>query len=239
MVRELAAFGSLATLLVGAAPNLVVSSVSVAQQGATLRVTDAARNTGSKPAARSVTGFYLGGVRIGQRRVASLPAAGVSRGISTLKIPVTVAIGTYHLRACADDRRAVGEKSERDNCRLSTQTVRVTDRTPPTFAGLEAATTCLPGPIGNGRSSSFHLRWSAAADKATPQAEIVYDVYQATSPGAENFATPTYTTDAGATTFSTPRLSSTETYYFVVRARDRAGNRDANRAEQQGMNMCL
>ena len=113
------------------------------------------------------------------------------------------------------------------------------DRTPPVFAGLRSATTCIPGPVGGDRTSSFHLIWAAAKDKVTSAGRIVYDVYQATSPGTENFSRATYTTRGGATSFTTPPLPSTETYYFVVRARDAARNRDRNRRERPGRNLCV
>ena len=113
------------------------------------------------------------------------------------------------------------------------------DRTPPTFAGLESATTCVPGPIGGGRTTSYHLSWNPAKDNVTPSSKIVYDVYQATSAGSENFTAPTYTTPAGATSFDTPQLPTDKAVYFVVRARDRAGNRDSNTVERQGQNLCV
>jgi hypothetical protein len=112
------------------------------------------------------------------------------------------------------------------------------DRTPPTFAGLASATTCIPGPVGGERTGIYHLAWTAARDNATVQSRIVYDVYQATSSGAETFAVPTYTTPHGVTRFATPPLPSNVAYYFVVRARDTAGNRDRNRRERRGMNLC-
>jgi len=113
------------------------------------------------------------------------------------------------------------------------------DRTPPAFGGLRSATTCIPGPIGGERTSSYRLAWPAAKDNVTPSRRLVYDVFQATSPGGERFSTPTYTTRRGATSFATPPLSSTLTYYFIVRARDAAGNRDRNRRERPGMNLCV
>jgi hypothetical protein len=112
------------------------------------------------------------------------------------------------------------------------------DRTPPTFAGLKSATTCIPGPIGGGQTSSYHLSWDPASDDVTPASEIVYDIYQATSPGGENFSMPTYVTSAGATSFDTPQLPSEGAFYFVVRARDEAGNEDSNKVERQGQNLC-
>jgi hypothetical protein len=113
------------------------------------------------------------------------------------------------------------------------------DTTPPTFAGLKSATTCIPGPIGGGRTTSYHLSWDPARDNRTPPGQIVYDVYQATTAGGEDFSAPTYTTAPGATSFDTPQLPTDQTFYFVVRARDRAGNSDSNMVERQGVNLCV
>ena len=86
---------------------------------------------------------------------------------------------------------------------------------------------------------SYGLKWSAATDAVTPASELVYDVFQTNAPGTETFSKPTYTTPPGATTFSTPPLPDDRPYYFVVRVRDGAGNRDANRVERLGTNLCL
>ena len=112
------------------------------------------------------------------------------------------------------------------------------DRTPPTFAGLKSATTCIPGPI-DGQSASYRLSWDPATDNVTPSAKIVYDIYQATKSGGEDFSSATYTARRGATTFTTPPLPADKDFYFVVRARDRAGNRDSNRVEREGVNLCV
>jgi hypothetical protein len=116
------------------------------------------------------------------------------------------------------------------------------DRTPPLFAGLRSATTCIPGPVGGSeRLSSFRLVWPQAKDNVTSSSRIAYDIYQSTSPGGESFSRATYTTRRGVTSFVTPQLpsSETESYYFVVRARDAAGNHDRNRRERPGRNLCL
>jgi hypothetical protein len=112
------------------------------------------------------------------------------------------------------------------------------DQTPPTFAGLVSATTCVAGPISD-QTTTYTLRWDAATDNLTPSRKIVYDVYQAAVPGGEDFSTPTYTTPAGATSFATPELPANKAVYFVVRARDKAGNRDSNTVERQGQNLCV
>ncbi len=67
---------------------------------------------------------------------------------------------------------------------------------------------------------------------------IVYDIYQATKSGGEDFSTPTYTVRHGAIAFTTPPLPADQAFYFVVRARDRAGNRDFNQTEREGVNLC-
>jgi len=113
------------------------------------------------------------------------------------------------------------------------------DQIPPTFAGLTSATTCVPGPISPGQSLSYTLIWDPATDNTTPPKKIGYEIYQANKSGGEDYATATYVTDAGATRFTTPALPADQSVYFVVRARDRAGNRDTNQVERQGVNICV
>ena len=113
------------------------------------------------------------------------------------------------------------------------------DNTPPSFAGLKSATTCIPGPVGGGRTTSYNLSWDPATDNVSPSRKIVYDVYQAETSGGEDFSTPTYTTPAGATSLATPPLSTDKHFYFVVRARDQAGNSDSNTVEREGQNLCV
>jgi hypothetical protein len=118
----------------------------------------------------------------------------------------------------------------------------------PTFAGLISATTCssptpqpAPGPERVEilpRPSSYTLTWNAATDPVTPSSQLVYDIFVATTPGAENYAMPTYTTSAGATAFVTPGVPRVGTLYFVVRARNVAGHEDANTVERQGVVSC-
>jgi len=112
------------------------------------------------------------------------------------------------------------------------------DTTPPSFGGLQRAFACTPGPQRPGQTTPFNLGWQPASDDVTPGAQIVYDIYLASMPGGEDFNKPTWTTPAGVTSYVTPGLPSHGTYYFIVRARDAAGNRDANRVELHGVDPC-
>jgi hypothetical protein len=113
------------------------------------------------------------------------------------------------------------------------------DRTPPSFTGLERAFACTPGPQRPGETTPYTLSWQAATDDRTLSAAIVYDVYFADAAGGESFSNPTWTTAPGVTTFRTSGLPSHGTAYFVVRARDDAGNEDSNTREQRGLDPCL
>jgi hypothetical protein len=208
----------------GPAARLVVTSVAVSQHGGVVLATDVVRNAGSAASRRSRVVWYAGSARVGGRWVPPLRAGATSRGV----VRLTLRPGSYRLRACAA------------RCLAARGVLVVRDVLPPVFAGLESAVTCIPGPVGGPvRSSSWRLTWKAARDDGTPAAAIVYDVYQATVAGGEDFSAPTYTSDPGATTFTTPPLPDDTGYFFVVRARDRAGNEDRNRVEQPGRNLCL
>ncbi|HVC87368.1 MAG TPA: hypothetical protein VNC40_08080 [Gaiellaceae bacterium] len=113
------------------------------------------------------------------------------------------------------------------------------DATPPQFAGVERAVACTPGPQRPGETTPFLLSWQPASDNRTPAAGIVYDVYFASRAGGEDFSRPTWTTQPGATRFRTPGLPSHASAYFVVRARDAAGNEDRNAREVAGVDPCL
>lgn len=109
----------------------------------------------------------------------------------------------------------------------------------PSFGGLVSALACTPGPQRPGETTPFTLRWQPASDPGAPSSELVYDIYEATRAGGESFASPAWTTAPGATAFRTPGLPSHGTFYFVVRARDPAGNEDANTVEVRGVDPCL
>jgi hypothetical protein len=113
------------------------------------------------------------------------------------------------------------------------------DVTPPRFAGLERAFACTPGPQRPGQRTPYSLTWQQASDDVTPPSAIVYDVFYATTSRGEDFSRPSWTTAPGVTSFRTPGLPSHASAYFVVRARDAAGNEDANTLERAGVDPCL
>jgi hypothetical protein len=113
------------------------------------------------------------------------------------------------------------------------------DTTPPVFAGLTSAVTCTPGPVRPPETIPYHLSWDAAHDNVTPSAQIVYDVFMSSTSGDEDFSHPNWTTAPGVTTFTTPPLPSARAVYFVVRARDQAGNEDHNTVERPGVDPCV
>jgi hypothetical protein len=221
-------------------PDLSESAVSVSQQGRIVRVTDVVSNRGGTTATASKTGYYLARIRIGTRSIGSLPPKTASRGSTALRIPSSVEPGSWRLLACADAGGRIHESNERNNCRSAMRRVEVGDFVPPTFAGLMRATTCIPGPVGGSvRYSRYSLTWQPATDDVTPPNEIIYLVYESSLPGAEDFSAPAYTTPPGAKAFTTPLLPDNVSHYFVVRAADRADNRDLNEVERLGSNLCV
>ncbi len=121
--------------------------------------------------------------------------------------------------------RAKDEAGNVDNntAEVSATTQTPPDSTPPTFGGAAGATAVS--------SAEIDLTWTAATDNVTASSNIVYLIYFSTSSGAQDFQTPNYTTAAGATTYAVTGLTSSTTYYFVVRAKDEAGNVELNTVE--------
>ncbi len=103
----------------------------------------------------------------------------------------------------------------------------------------QSAFACTPGPQTPGETTPYTLTWQAATDEGTPSSQILYDVFLAHSSGGEDFSQPTWTTPPGVTTYRTPGLPSHGAYYFVVRARDEAGNKDQNKLERAGVDPCF
>lgn len=120
--------------------------------------------------------------------------------------------------------------------RFSFKVVNPRDTAAPAFAGLKSAVQCFPGPETPGEQRPVSLSWNAATDNVSQGSKITYDIYMADSAGGEDFSQPNWTTQ-GATSFTTPSLPPGR--FFVVRARDEAGNEDHNSVERQAENPCV
>ena len=130
-----------------AAPDLIVSSTvnktSRVAPGGSVRVVSTVKNIGNAVAGKSSVRFYLskdavkgaGDVRLtGSLKVAALGRGKAARGSVKLKVPATVAAGSYYVIAAADDRKQVKESRERNNTRRASAKVRVMAQAPAGFA---------------------------------------------------------------------------------------------------------
>ena len=98
------------------------------------------------------------------------------------------------------------------------------DTSAPVFGGIKTA--------GPGAGGAVALTWDPATDDLTPPPAMTYLIYTSDKTGAEDFDTPALVTDPGATSASVTRLpDATKARFFVVRARDAAGNVDTNTKE--------
>ena len=148
-----------------AAPNLVTRAVSdpptAVKVGGAFAVRDAVANTGSAARTSDVRYYLapdakrslaerktgkdnprvaLGDVLMGGfRKVPALArgarSAAPRRPRTIVAVPYGTRPGLYYLLACADDRGAVAESAEHDNCRPAKKRVRVTDDAPAMFEG--------------------------------------------------------------------------------------------------------
>jgi hypothetical protein len=120
--------------------------------------------------------------------------------------------------------RAVNVADRDDGNTVQMKGTPSVDTTAPTFGGV---TTAAPGTGG-----TVALSWTAATDSLTPAPAMTYLVYMSETAGGEDFDTPTLTTAPGDTSASVTRLTNaTKPRFFVVRARDAAGNIDTNTKE--------
>jgi hypothetical protein len=120
-------------------PDMLQTDVSnppsSAPRGSRFTVTDTAQNQGQFPAGVSTTRYYLSlhatratGDKLlnGTRQLPGLSPGAESTGVTTVTIPASTAAGSYFLIACADDKKAVDETDETNNCSPSASKIAVT-----------------------------------------------------------------------------------------------------------------
>jgi hypothetical protein len=88
------------------------------------------------------------------------------------------------------------------------------------FGGITSASPAnqTPPKATGAVADSVRLTWNPATFAAQPLLPIHYDIFQATTAGAENFTTPTDSAPPGSTSFVIQDLTPGTTYYFVIRA---------------------
>ena len=77
-------------------------------------------------------------------------------------------------------------------------------------------------------AGSIRLDWTASS----PETNVAqYNIYRATSSGGHNYSSPTYVVSVGISSYADSAATQGQTYYYVVRAQDAAGNTDSNTNE--------
>ena len=107
---------------------------ATALKGSSFAVKDNVQNIGNAVAALSAARYYLsldtlrnsGDILLtGGRSVPSLNPGLSSTGATSVTVPTTTLAGSYYLLACADDKGAVPESNETNNCKASLTKVQV------------------------------------------------------------------------------------------------------------------
>jgi chitodextrinase len=127
----------------------------------------------------------------------------------------------YHFVVRAEDEAG---NTDSNKLEKSATTTSAPDTTAPTFAGVATAVAKS--------ATEVEVTWTAATDNVSTSAAILYNVYMATATGAQSFAAPKVATLAGATSATVTGLTQGTQYFFVVRAKDEAGNEETNKVEK-------
>ncbi len=147
----------------------------------------------------------------GQDYTSSL--ANVSAGTTTYTDTTTTDGTTYYYVVRAQD--SIGNIETNTNEASATA-----DTTPPPAPTNLVAT----GTTDDG----IQLNWTPSS----PETDVAqYDIYRAITSGGENYSSPTYTVSVGTTTYTDTSTTDGQTYYYVVRAQDAAGNTETNTNE--------
>jgi cysteine-rich repeat protein len=219
-------------------PDLVETVVSTAATalapGATFAVSDTVNNQGSNSAGFTV-GFHLsadatfGGADdialTATRTVRSLAASASSTGSTTLTVPASTPIGTYHVCAMADQAGVIAEGSETNNtlCTVSTVSVSRPDlvltQLQPGASSIQAkgnATLAVTDTVRNAglvASSSFKIEYRLSINPTFGDADdVVLNVTRSVNSlaaGATNQAT---------TKLSIPDKTKPGPYYVCAKA---------------------
>lgn len=117
--------------------DLVVTRLGPAHAaaGGSLHLSTQVRNRGAGRVGRSTISYFLSrharkdpsdARLVGRMRVPALRPGTTFEGRVHLTVPPAVPGGAYYVVTCADDTERISERNESNNCRVSTQRVRVT-----------------------------------------------------------------------------------------------------------------
>lgn len=195
----------------GSAPKFAGVSLVEAETSSTLRIEWKAGFDQGTAQSDLVYNVYLGpgGVDVDLTN----PVAVSDPGQSSVTLSGLTPLTDYAVIVRAVD--TAGNEDENTLTRYG----RTPEGVSPSFSGAKQA-------IATGQT--IKLYWFPATDNVTEPANIIYDIYEATEDRQQNFATPSYSSPPGAISFVVPSLQPNTKYYYVVRARDAAGNRDNN-----------
>ena len=141
------------------------------------------------------------------------PIATVPAGTSTYTDGATTDGLTYYYVVRAVSKTGTMETNTNEAIATADATL------PPSPSNLTAA------PISG---DGVQLTWTASS----PETDVSqYNIYRAVSSGAQDYSSPTYTVSVGITSYKDSAATQGQTYYYVVRAQDTAGNTDSNTTE--------
>jgi RHS repeat-associated protein len=207
--------------------------------GGVLRTRITVANRGSRAARRSITRLYLSkdkrksrsDVRLaGRLTTATLKPHRKSTKRASVRVPVTIALAKYRLLACADDRGAVRERNERNNCRAASRTTRIT--TGPGAGNGNGNGNGNGGPGAGGDTTPPDTEITAGPSGTIKSNRATFE-FRASEGGA---GFECRVDDAAFAPCSSPHTRTRVRlgfHAFEVRAVDGAGNRDASPARRE------
>ncbi|MFQ6066913.1 MAG: fibronectin type III domain-containing protein, partial [bacterium] len=132
---------------------------------------------------------------------------------------ISYLISTVNTRSDGSHNVPVTATDGAQNSASSSINLTLDNTAPPAPTNLSA--TAIAG-------GGIKLTWAASS----PETDVAqYNIYRSTTSGGENYSSPTYTVSSGTATYTDTSTTNGQTYYYVVRAQDAAGNIEPNTNE--------
>ncbi len=209
---------------VGAGPTFAGLAAATTATPTTATLTWAAATDPTTTADKIAYHVYVaqksGGQTFGSPQYTTLPGK-VSFNVTGLD-----AGGTYFFVV-----RAVNAAGVEDVNKIEKSIATSDDTVPPQFAGL-LFVDFIPDSTAATTGKS-RLTWAPATDDKSGASEIAYDVYDSVTPGGEDFAGIPKVSVTGTNTAEVPGVDYTISHFYVVLARDKAGNKNSNKVERK------